>query len=216
MHLIQKIPLVDANVHYCAQFFDAASAAELLRDLIATTPWETHFVRIFGREIPAPRQSSWHGDPHCSYRYSKVRYEPKAWTPALTQVRNILAMTGIGEFNCVLANFYRSGSDSMGWHSDSEPELGPDPLIASVSLGAPRRFCLRHKMGPDKHELLLTSGSLLVMAEGAQKNYQHALPKMTNVGAPRVNLTFRQIASESQMPTSCTKPPQNRYISHLP
>ena len=216
MHLIQKIPLVDANVHYCAQFFDAASAAELLRDLIATTPWETHFVRIFGREIPAPRQSSWHGDPHCSYRYSKVRYEPKAWTPALTQVRNILAMTGIGEFNCVLANFYRSGSDSMGWHSDSEPELGPDPLIASVSLGAPRRFCLRHKMGPDKHELLLTSGSLLVMAEGAQKNYQHALPKMANVGAPRVNLTFRQIASESQMPTSCTKPPQNRYISHLP
>ena len=216
MHLIQKIPLVDANIHYCAQFFDAASAAELLRDLIATTPWETHFVRIFGREIPAPRQSSWHGDPHCSYRYSKVRYEPKAWTPALTQVRNILAMTGIGEFNCVLANFYRSGSDSMGWHSDSEPELGPDPLIASVSLGAPRRFCLRHKMGPDKHELLLTSGSLLVMAEGAQKNYQHALPKMANVGAPRVNLTFRQIASESQMPTSCTKPPQNRYISHLP
>ena len=215
MHLIQKIPLVDANIHYCAQFFDAASAAELLRDLIATTPWETHFVRIFGREIPAPRQSSWHGDPHCSYRYSKVRYEPKAWTPALTQVRNILAMTGIGEFNCVLANFYRSGSDSMGWHSDSEPELGPDPLIASVSLGAPRRFCLRHKMGPDKHELLLTSGSLLVMAEGAQKNYQHALPKMANVGAPRVNLTFRQIASESQMPTSCTKPPQNRYISHL-
>ena len=197
MHLIQKIPLVDANVHYRAQFFDAASAAELLRDLIATTPWETHFVRIFGREIPAPRQSSWHGDPHCSYRYSKVRYEPKAWTPALTQVRNILAMTGIGEFNCVLANFYRSGSDSMGWHSDSEPELGPDPLIASVSLGAPRRFCLRHKMGPDKHELLLTSGSLLVMAEGAQKNYQHALPKMANVGAPRVNLTFRQIASES-------------------
>ena len=198
MHLTHKIPLVDANVHYCAQFFDAANATELLRDLIATTPWETHFVRIFGREIPAPRQSSWHGDSHCSYRYSKVRYEPKAWTPCLTQVRDALASAGIGEFNCVLANFYRSGSDSMGWHSDSEPELGADPLIASVSFGAPRRFCLRHKNLTDKAELLLTSGSLLVMAEGSQKHYQHALPKMAQVGAPsyapRVNLTFRWIA----------------------
>jgi len=206
MHLSQKIPLVDANVQYCAQFFDAATAAELLRDLIATTPWETHFVRIFGREIPAPRQSSWHGDAHCSYRYSKVRYEPKAWTPALTEVRDFLASAGIGEFNCVLANFYRSGADSMGWHSDSEPELGLNPLIASVSLGAPRRFCLRRKTLPDKlalnvlprqnkAELLLTSGSLLVMAEGTQENYQHALPKMAQVGAPRVNLTFRWIAT---------------------
>jgi len=194
MHLSQKIPLVDANVQYCAHFFDAAKAAALLRDLIATTPWETHFVRIFGREIPAPRQSSWHGDPHCSYGYSKVRYEPKVWTPALTEIRDVLASTGIGTFNCVLANFYRSGSDSMGWHSDSEAELGPNPLIASVSLGAPRRFCLRHKTLSDKAELLLTSGSLLVMAHDTQQNYQHALPKMAHVGAPRVNLTFRQIA----------------------
>ncbi len=194
MYLFQKIPLVDADVQYCAQFFDPAKTGELLSDLIATTPWETHYVHIFGREIPAPRQSSWHGDRHCSYGYSKVRYEPKAWTPCLTAVRNKLASAGIGDFNCVLANFYRSGSDSMGWHSDSEPELGPDPLIASVSLGAPRRFCLRHKTVVDKAELLLTSGSLLVMAQGAQKHYQHALPKMAGVGAPRVNLTFRRIA----------------------
>ena len=194
MYLFQKIPLVDADVQYCAQFFDPAKTGELLSDLIATTPWETHYVQIFGREIPAPRQSSWHGDRHCSYGYSKVRYEPKAWTPCLTAVRNQLASAGIGDFNCVLANFYRSGSDSMGWHSDSEPELGPDPLIASVSLGAPRRFCLRHKTVVDKAELLLTSGSLLVMAQGAQKNYQHSLPKMAGVGAPRVNLTFRRIA----------------------
>ena len=206
MQLLQKIPLSDANVQLCAQFFDAEKAAELLRDLISTTPWETHFVHIFGREIPSPRQSSWHGDPHCSYRYSKVRYEPKAWTPCLTEVREKLASAGVGEFNCVLANFYRSGADSMGWHSDSEPELGQNPLIASVSFGAARRFCLRHKAladkldanglpGQVKAELLLNSGSLLVMADGTQKNYQHALPKMVLVGAPRVNLTFRQIAA---------------------
>ena len=206
MHLIQKIPLLDANVQFSARFFDAAKATELLRGLIASTPWETHFVRIFGREIPAPRQSSWHGDSHCSYRYSKVRYEPKPWTPYLTEVREKLAREGVGDFNCVLANFYRSGADSMGWHSDDEPELGANPLIASISLGAPRRFCLRHKtmsagIGLDalprrnKVELILTSGSLLVMAGDTQKNWQHALPKMAGVGMPRVNLTFRQIAT---------------------
>ena len=197
MQPIQKIPLSDANVQFCAQFFDQAKATELLRDLIASTPWETHFVHIFGREIASPRLSSWHGDAHCSYRYSKVRYEPKSWTPCLTEVREKLAHAGIGDFNCVLANFYRSGSDSMGWHSDSEPELGSEPLIASISVGAARRFCLRHKTLADKAELVLNSGSLLVMAQGTQQNYQHALPKMAQVGAPRVNLTFRWIAPQS-------------------
>lgn len=205
MPSIEKIPLHDADVQFCAQFFDAAKATELLRDLIASTPWETHLVHIFGREIASPRLSSWHGDPQCSYRYSRMRYEPKAWTSHLSEVREKLAREGVGEFNCVLANFYRSGADSMGWHSDSEPELGTNPLIASVSFGAPRRFCLRHKApgeklannalpGQYRAELLLNSGSLLVMADGTQKNYQHALPKMAKVGAPRVNLTFRQIA----------------------
>ena len=194
MRSARIIPLVDADVQFYPQFLDDAKATQLLRDLIASTPWETHFMHIFGREMPAPRLSSWHGEPHCSYRYSKVRYEPKAWTPELTIVRAALAGAGFGEFNCVLANFYRSGADSMGWHSDSEPELGANPLIASVSLGAARRFCLRHKTSIEKAELLLTSGSLLVMAEGTQKNYQHALPKMAQVGAPRVNLTFRWIA----------------------
>ena len=188
------IPLIDADVQFYPEFFDDAKATQLLRDLIASTPWETHFVNIFGRNIPAPRQSSWHGEPHCSYRYSKVRYEPKAWTPELTGVHEALARAGVGEFNCVLANFYRSGADSMGWHSDDEPELGTNPLIASISLGAPRRFCLRHKSLPEKAELVLSSGSLLVMAGTTQKNWQHALPKMASVGTPRVNLTFRQIA----------------------
>ncbi len=187
------IPLVDADVQFYPQFLDDAKATQLLRDLIASTPWETHLVNIFGRNIPAPRLSSWHGEPYCSYRYSKVRYEPKAWTPELTIVREALAGAGFGEFNCVLANFYRSGADSMGWHSDDEPELGAKPLIASVSLGAPRRFCLRHKTLPEKTELILISGSQLVMAGTTQKNYQHALPKMAAVGTPRVNLTFRQI-----------------------
>lgn len=204
MRLTQKIPLVNADVQFVAQFFDDATATELLRELIASTPWETHFVNIFGRNIAAPRQSSWHGEPHCSYRYSKVRYEPKAWTPELTAVREALVRAGVGEFNCVLANFYRSGADSMGWHSDDEAELGTNPLIASLSFGATRRFCLRHKTLPEKTELVLSSGSLLVMAGDTQENYQHALPKMAGVGMPRVNLTFRQIAPVSHA-SKCTE-----------
>jgi alkylated DNA repair dioxygenase AlkB len=200
-----KIPLADADIQFDAAFFDATIALDLMRELQETTPWETHVVRIFGREMPAPRQSSWHGDAHCSYRYSNVVYRPKAWTPALSHVRARLLSAGFGDFNCVLANWYRSGSDSMGWHSDDEPELGDQPTIASLSFGAPRRFCLRRKSKSvgdvsdvSKHQLLLTPGSLLLMAGNTQKYWQHALPKTARVGAPRINLTFRQIAKQNR------------------
>ncbi len=200
----RKIQLADADIQFDAAFFDASTACNLMRELQESTPWETHTVRIFGREIPAPRQSSWHGDVHCSYRYSNVLYRPKPWTPALSQVRARLIGAGLGDFNCVLANFYRSGSDSMGWHSDDERELGDQPKIASLSFGASRRFCLRRKPAHlakvgalSKHQLLLTPGSLLLMHGDTQKYWQHALPKTASVGMPRINLTFRQIAPQN-------------------
>jgi alkylated DNA repair dioxygenase AlkB len=190
----QTLALPDALVQYAPAFFSPELADALIAELIADTPWENHAVRIFGREIAAPRLSSWHGDPHCQYRYSNVCYTPKPWTPALSRVRAALSAAGVGDFNCVLANFYRSGLDSMGWHSDSEAELGRNPRIASLSFGALRRFCLRHRTRPElRHEVALTHGSLLVMAGTTQHFWQHALPKMARVGSPRVNLTFRSI-----------------------
>lgn len=184
--------IVVPDISYLANFFSRTEALKWMRQLQEELEWESHVVKIFGRDIPAPRLSSWVGDAHCAYRYSGVRYQPKAWTNGLSELRERLAP--YGRFNCVLANFYRSGADSMGWHSDDEPELGPRPLIASFSFGAPRRFCLRHKQSGEKHEILLEDGSLLIMQGNSQRDWQHALPKSAKVGSPRINLTFRYIA----------------------
>ncbi len=194
---MKVIALTDALLYFDGGFFSASQADQLMTELRDQTPWETHYIRMFGRELPAPRLSSWHGEPDAHYRYSSVDYVPKAWTLAQRIVLDQLHALGIDHrplrFNSVLCNYYRSGAEHMSWHSDNEAELGPDPIIASVSFGAARRFCLRHKSLPEKHELLLTHGSLLIMGSGTQRHWQHALPKAASVSQPRINLTFRDI-----------------------
>lgn len=113
-----------------------------LRDEVT---WERHRITMFGREIDSPRLSSWVGDADAVYTYSRTRFEPHPWTPALAALRDAVSRWCDAPFNSVLCNLYRSGADSMGWHSDAEPELGPDPVIASLSFGAVRRFRLRHR-----------------------------------------------------------------------
>jgi alkylated DNA repair dioxygenase AlkB len=152
---------------------------------------------MFGRSVPVPRLISWHGDPGCRYRYSGQTYDPAPWTPGLTCVRAALAArTGLA-FNAVLANYYRDGRDSVGWHSDDERELGPardDVAIASVSLGATRRFVLRHRESGERREFELADRTLLVMRGRTQQSWRHALPKTAARVGPRLNLTFRIIA----------------------
>lgn len=152
---------------------------------------------IHGREVPSPRLVSWHGDPGTGYAYSGVRHEPTPWTPALAEVRaRIHQATGL-TFNSVLANLYRDGDDSMGWHADKEPEIGPTPddrWIASVSFGAERRFLLRHRRdAADQLELRLGGGTLLVMRGTTQTHYRHAVPKTRRPIGARLNLTFRHL-----------------------
>jgi alkylated DNA repair dioxygenase AlkB len=189
----QDLPaLADASVSYAAHAVaDPDLWFERLRREIA---WEQHRVRLFGRELDAPRLSSWVGDAGAAYTYSKMRFEPQPWTPALAELRAWLQTQLQLPFNSVLCNLYRSGQDSMGWHSDDEPELGTAPTIASLSFGAPRRFRLRHRNDPQQRlELTLASGSLLVMGGATQRYYRHDLPKSTKPMGPRINLTFRQI-----------------------
>jgi alkylated DNA repair dioxygenase AlkB len=172
-------------------FADPAALFAQLRDEIA---WEQHHLTIFGRRVASPRQSLWVGDTDAVYTYSGTRFTPHAWTPTLTQLRKRVEALCAQPFNSVLCNLYRDGRDSMGAHSDDEPELGPEPTIASLSFGAARRFRLRHKR--DAHVQLaleLPSGSLLVMAGATQRNYRHDLPRALRVHEARINLTFRQI-----------------------
>jgi alkylated DNA repair dioxygenase AlkB len=190
----ERLPLEDADMRFWPAALAVEEASELLDRLLTGIDWQHEEVLIFGQRRPVPRLVAWHGDPGASYTYSGTSHQPLPWTPALDLVRErVLSLTGCA-FNSVLLNLYRDGRDGMGWHSDDEPELGRDPVIASVSLGAPRRFCLRHKRRKDQRlEVSLGPGSLLLMAGATQHHWVHAVPKTALPVGPRVNLTFRQI-----------------------
>ncbi|WMJ67754.1 alpha-ketoglutarate-dependent dioxygenase AlkB [Stenotrophomonas sp. 24(2023)] len=186
--------LPDADVRHLPRWLAAAEADALQRALQEQVAWETHRIHLFGRWVDSPRLSSWMGDADAHYRYSGADFAPHPWPPVLRGVRARLQQATGARFNSVLANRYRDGSDSMGWHSDDEPELGSEPSIASLSLGAARRFLLRRRDDPTrKAEYLLGHGDLLVMAGQTQRFYQHALPKMARVQGERINLTFRWV-----------------------
>jgi alkylated DNA repair dioxygenase AlkB len=164
--------------------------------LVDELPLAAEIYRIGGREVRSPRLVSWHGDPGTGYAYSGVPHEPAPWTPRVSALRaGVEALTGL-RFNSVLANLYRDGQDSVGWHADAEPEIGPsveDRWVASLSFGHPRRFVLRHKKTGARHELALGNGALLVMRGTTQSHYRHAVPKTERPVGPRLNLTFRHI-----------------------
>lgn len=172
---------------------DSDRRQRLLRQLLEQTPWEQQLIKIYGREVASPRLSAWHGDPGAVYRYSGLRLEPRAWTPPLLEIKAMAEALAGARFNSVLLNLYRDGRDSMGWHSDAEPELGRNPIIASVSLGARRRFVLRHKRLPVRIELDLEPGGVLIMRGPTQHHWRHQLPKTREPTGPRLNLTFRTI-----------------------
>lgn len=189
-------PLPDADIRHDSGWLDPTAADALQTHLQAAVPWETHRIRMFGRWVDSPRLSCWIGDAGARYRYSGADFLPHPWTPALLHLRDRLQDALGAPFNSVLLNRYRSGADSMGWHSDDEPELGGRPVIASLTLGVARRFLLRRRDNPAlKAEFLLRHGDLLVMAGTTQQHYQHALPKTAKVAGERINLTFRQIAA---------------------
>lgn len=192
-----QLDLPGADVRWLPGWLAPAEAAALSAQLLGEVAWEVHRIRLFGRLVDSPRLSCWIGDPEASYRYSGTRFAPHPWLPALRSLRDRLAAeTGV-PFNSVLANRYRDGRDAMGWHSDDEKELGPRPLIASLSLGATRRFVLRHRSEPALRQALeLSTGGLLLMGGETQRLYRHALPRTAKPVGERINLTFRRVATE--------------------
>jgi alkylated DNA repair dioxygenase AlkB len=167
-------------------------------ELERTLPWVQEVYFRGGRIVPAPRLTSFHGDPGCRYVYSGIGYEPAPWTELLLAVRARLAdVTGYA-WNSMLANLYRDGRDSVGFHADDEPELGPsreDIAIASLSLGAARRFVLKHRRSGARRSYELGHGALLMMSGRTQRDFVHAVPKTARPVAPRINLTFRVIVT---------------------
>ena len=194
------MPLLPLSLPHAKLLFDPTfllppDAHALLAQLTAEVAWDQRSIRLYGREMPQPRLTAWYGDPAARYTYSGLAWEPRPWTPALLALRQRVETATGARFNSVLLNQYRDGRDSMGWHADDEPELGPAPAIASLSLGAARRFRLRPRAGLAHPPLSLDlpGGSLLLMRGPTQQHWQHALPKTARLVGPRLNLTFRWV-----------------------
>ncbi len=191
----EAVALVDADAFVIPHLFARRRADAYLAALLEDVAWEQQIIRIGGRRVASPRLSAWYGDPGARYAYSGLSLEPLPWFPLLAEIKGEVEAASGAAFNSVLANLYRDGADSMGWHSDDEPELGERPVIASASFGATRRFLLRHRQRREIEPVAvpLSHGSLLVMKGNTQANWRHQLPKMRKLGEPRVNLTFRTI-----------------------
>lgn len=164
----------------------------MLHALLTETPWRQDSLNFGGKPVLVPRLQAWYGDRR--YGYSGLKLAPLPWTPVLDGIRRKISQAAQLEFNSVLVNYYRDGNDSVAWHSDDERELGPDPRIASLSLGATRRFELKHRTRKQtRMSMPLENGSLLLMGSGLQRHWMHQLPKEAGITLPRINLTFRFI-----------------------
>lgn len=196
---LRSIELPGARLRYAEQLWSRDEADMLFAALRDGIPWATHRLRLFGREVDAPRLSCWIGDADATYVYSGARFVPMPWTPLVARVRDDLSARLGVSFNSVLANLYRDGRDTVGWHSDDEPELGPSPTIASASFGAARTFVLRSRTSRQRAlSIELAHGSLLLMAGETQRLCQHALPRRARVADARINLTFRCIGQHGR------------------
>lgn len=164
-----------------------------MASLVTSIAWDQPTVTVFGRQHPTPRLTAWYGD--AAYSYSGVTHQPAPLPAPLAAIRERLSETTTVRFNSCLANLYRDGSDSMGAHADNEQELGPEPTIASVSLGARRRFVMTHVESRARSTWLLGGGDLLVMSGESQRDFRHAVPKTSARIGSRLNLTFRVFAT---------------------
>jgi len=195
MARLERISIPDANVSYleCVELGEPPEI--LLSRLIDETPWRQEAVRVWGKTFNQPRLVAWYGDAGKAYHYSGISLAPLTWTGTLLGVKSQVEDVVEARFNSVLLNYYRDENDSMGYHSDDEKELGPRPVIASISLGAERTltFIRKANMGDRPFKVRLASGSLLLMRDETQENYKHGIAKEKSRIGPRVNLTFRQI-----------------------
>ncbi len=197
---IEEILLTKGKLFFVKNFLEKEKADYFFEKLQQNIDWSQGEIKIFGKTHAEPRLTAWYGDEGKSYRYSGKNNEPLTWNDDLLALKNVLETyppvsdVFSAGFNSVLLNFYRNGQDSMGWHADDEPELGKNPVIASLNLGATRRFLIRSKNDKStRFSLDLSHGSLLLMAGEMQHHWQHAVPKTAKMVLPRINLTFRHI-----------------------
>ncbi|OJI04117.1 alpha-ketoglutarate-dependent dioxygenase AlkB [Polynucleobacter sp. MWH-Adler-W8] len=188
----------DGGARYYPKVLTEHDCKAMMGQLQNSLKWEAEQLMMFGKLVTTRRKVAWVADPLCNYTYSGVKKIPQAWTSELVLIKERLEEISQTEFNSCLLNFYHDGDDGMGWHSDDEEELDPASPIASLSLGAQRKFAFRHKKDKGTISLFLESGSVLIMHPPTQKYWQHALLKTKKVSDIRMNLTFRKINTHAK------------------
>lgn len=193
----QGVSALKPDITLIPDFLDKCDADKLQMTLRAGIEWEQSTIRLYGKLMKIPRLNAFYGDEGCTYQYSKKTFQAHSWTTELSDIKNRIELATNFVFNSVLLNCYRHGQDSMGWHSDDEPELGKNPVIASLSLGQTRYFHMRHKTNKTipVRKIPLSSGCLLIMQGSTQHHWQHQIAKTRKFCHERINLTFRRVIS---------------------
>ena len=195
--LDNEISLLNGQLRFFPSLL-GSDADALFEWFLENLSWQSDSITLYGRLIRIPRLHCWYADNDLAYHYSGLQLRPAPWDEKLLHLKTCLEGVTGATFDSVLANLYRNGSDSVGWHCDNEPELGADPVIASISFGATRRFQLRNKLDKNqKIELALPHGSMLLMGRGVQTHWQHQLPKTGRNVSARINLSYRFINASS-------------------
>jgi len=189
----QNLSPEDGFLFYIENFIDHAESIRLMSALKKEIEFKSYPIKIFGKIFTQPRLISSQADPYVQYSYSKQAVDRAPWTPEVQKLKEKIEAYYQVTLNYVLLNLYRNGGDSMGWHSDNEPELGPDPVIFSLSLGEQRSIHFRHRTKKSSFKINLQNGSLLIMGGCLQTHWQHAILKSKKPLQERLNLTFRNI-----------------------
>ena len=184
----------DGTVNYYGPIVSADEARSYYETLLNGVPWKNDEAIIFGKHFVTARKVAWYGDSDYSYTYSGTTKQALLWTAELLTLKSTVERITGSKFNSCLLNLYHDGNEGMAWHSDDEKSLGTNSTIASVSFGAERKFCFKHKRRQETISIVLESGSLLVMKDATQTNWLHSLPKSKKIKTPRISLTFRTIA----------------------
>lgn len=185
----------DGDVRYYGSILDSKSANHYFDQLLKTILWEHDQTVIFGKLIVTKRKVAWYGDEPFNYTYSKTTKSAFPWTKELLELKQIIENKSGETFNSCLLNLYHSGEEGMSWHSDDEKDLKKNGAIASLSLGATRKFAFKHKVSKQTVSVVLENGSLLIMKGSTQSNWLHRLPPTKRISTPRINLTFRTIVT---------------------
>lgn len=187
----------DGTVNYYGKILTKEEADYFYLNLLEKIDWKNDEAIIFGKKILTKRKVAWHGDKDFNYTYSKSTKTALPWSEDLYFLKNKIEEKTGEKFNSCLLNLYHDGSEGMAYHSDAEKDLKKNGTIASLTLGAERKFSFKHKTSGERIDLFLEHGSLLIMKDETQTNWLHRLPPTKKIRTPRINLTFRMIEKTS-------------------